>query len=727
MKINAPTGTANSTGHGQAEASSRPLLPGTFGFAFLGPGIFRIPGSARGTNAPVLFIFSVMKRCCFYWMLTVTAPLFTQPEGVLCANARHVQPATPSLLKFVVDLAKSILEGDDAKATHLLPLIHANDHIRQVSGTATLHYAITRDMQGTVSALCKRLPVDELEGGYGGSPLCTAIEWGSLGSARILLSAGVSPNATRGEEKSRFVRIPPLHMAIQSNSLEFVGVLLDAGATVDSRALANAIKVHSFDIFKILFEGNGKNLPPTDLLLVQLLGHARTCKFEPVERFLVHLGVEEGGGSRACLSFVHLLRAKAFKSATSFMKSHGPDLGRLYQGVPLVDLVVESKMRYLIGSVFRHPVKGDEMKASQAHRHLLRRALLTAIRLEDAGVVQFLLSNPALQISSDLPLVRAIKTGNCGIARVLIERGAPITLPAVSLAITLNDCRMVELLLGLAPAHILIQARREQWPLVHVAVGNPERLKIVPLLLKHGACIDCKDPAGLSPLAIAQGARNSAAVKVLEESIAFFHSASSASERDAITRLLHDSTDSIYPGACIEGTFALFKALQRGFLDLFRTICDNKNVETSKLIDVTGYDAMNCAASLNYIPAVKILLDRIPQFADFWSCPSGHHHHHDPRGLCKSPIEIAINHDHKDLFVFFLKRMGILNFSFIVHALFAQSTLHYLDLALETFKDDLKDHAWHLACTFNIIPFQRDRKELERRLQKHGISLELPP
>ncbi|MFC0773397.1 ankyrin repeat domain-containing protein [Terrimonas alba] len=329
------------------------------------------------------------------------------------ANARDFHDATP--------LHYAALSGN-VEAVNILLKAGADINARDADGDVPLEYAIEKGHLEAAKALVKGTAINERNDQYN-TLLNIAVEQKQPAIAKLLISAGAKINDQKNGTSSA------LEDAIGANNIEMVKLLIEAGAKADALMLRYKIKQKNYTMVKLVLKAlidlngeveNGTLLHSAvyekDLEMVQLLvtggldiNAPNSRKWTPLFNAIWYNGTEKASEIENYLfSKGGTLKGADVHSLESLLL-HSVTYGRL-------DAVKE--------------LLADHVNPnSTGGRSLVYSLLHTAINDSNTAIAGALIKAGA-DINGEsygvTPVENAIRTGNFGILKLLVDAGANV-------------------------------------------------------------------------------------------------------------------------------------------------------------------------------------------------------------------------------------------------------------------------------------------------------------
>jgi len=321
-----------------------------------------------------------------------------------------------------------------------------------------------------------------------------AVERGQVRTVRRLVQAGADPDEPREGET-------PLFVASAAGRVELVKALLELGAHVDSCGFAKWTALHAAatyarrDVAQVLLD-NGADPNALDYREWTPLHEAAFRGAVGVARALIAAGADVNARSQTGATPLHYSAwlSSSRKSVVELLLAkgahvHARDKGGRTALHSAAGLRRRGALEVLVGAGADVNARDDEGDTP----------LHVAARCGKKGFVAFLCENGAAinarDATGETPLAGAARLGHKDIVEILAARGARY---GICSAIHIGDLTTAEALLAKRPALVDARDARGDTPL-HLAVETGQE-GLCRLLIAKGADLSAEDREGLTPL-----------------------------------------------------------------------------------------------------------------------------------------------------------------------------------------------------------------------------------
>lgn len=317
------------------------------------------------------------------------------------------------------------------------------------TGRSALAYAVEANQLEPIMVLLAAGARVDQELATGGSLVAHALKQGRLAAVNLLLEAGANPNSQDGEGES-LARI-----AVIENRMGIFDRLIQKGANLKEAGKVGILHL-AFDLGRdemvLQLLKMGMNVEERnergETLVHAAVGQANLSILGELKRYGASFDEPDGEGWTP----VHLAVLAPDDQILRELLSIGanPDLrsGRGGQGIRPLELAVENGLLGMARTLLRYGADpGDELYRAVGRGGLDGEALVELLLDEGAS------ASPGRVPSLDTPLALAVRSGNYGIARRLLDAGASLELcdpcgqGLLHVAVARGDSRMVGLLL----------------------------------------------------------------------------------------------------------------------------------------------------------------------------------------------------------------------------------------------------------------------------------------
>jgi ankyrin repeat protein len=450
---------------------------------------------------------------------------------LLACSAFAVHAATDADAK-LIDAAK---QGQYARARTLIAQQHADPNARDVDGTTALHWAVRADDLETTQLLIRAGAHAGAANRYGVTPLSLAAINGNAGAIAALVKAGADPNtATPGGETA-------LMTAARTGRVDAVRVLLELGANVNARegsfgetALMWAAAEDHPDVTRLLVNRGADvnarsdlvDLPKVKVDLATMVTTALARGGLTPLMFAARQGSVSGARALAAAGANLNLTDPDGMSALVIAIINGHNdvaAGLLDQGAD-PNVADSAGMAALYAAVDMHtadplinrpPTRvGGNVDGVDIVKRLLVHGAHPDGRLKAPLLARQHNSGDPNLGEGATPLMRAARSGDLALMRVLLEAGSDVSLAtragttpllfATGPARRKSDKTAIEAIrLCLDKGADINAANANGETALHLAVTQADT--IVSFLAERGARLDLKDRQGRTPLDVAMG------------------------------------------------------------------------------------------------------------------------------------------------------------------------------------------------------------------------------
>ena len=384
------------------------------------------------------------------------------------------------------------------------------------------------------------------------SPIELAARQGHLAIVRLLLDAGVDPDAA-GHDKAT-----ALHSAAAAGNLELVRLLLERGARVDARQSDGCTPIHravdadQLAMVKALVRA-GASVELTWSRALESSAHAawlgREFELTPLQvacdrgRHDIARALLEGGADSN--RKFELTAGKVGRRRWSLLHHAVERNDR-----DLVRLLIEWRADLQIVDSFDHTPLGRALvlRHTEIARDLVHAGaslqrvegkgsyLQVFAKLGDLQSVEFLIdagSDPdAGAPGTDPPLILASRTGAAPVVALLLDKGAALGARGLGgrgllhAAVASGDAALLDLLIERGAA--LDQTDSDGRTALHLAVARADRRHIAKCLIERGADREARDRLDMTPLHVASQHGQDASVELLLAAGAAVHARDAA-------------------------------------------------------------------------------------------------------------------------------------------------------------------------------------------------------
>jgi ankyrin repeat protein len=448
------------------------------------------------------------------------------------------------------EIVSAVKSGDRTTVQRLVKQ-HADVNASEPDGTTALHWAVRSDDVETVRLLLRGGANAKAANRYGVTPLSLAAVNGDAAVIALLLDRGADPNTAsedgetvlmtaartgkvdvvralliRGAKpnaKENFQGETALMWAAAENHVAVTRVLLEAGAEVDARSTL-------LDTPKLSFpRSGGPNTPfprgsRTALMYAARQGAVDTARALAERGAALDLKDPEG---TTALMFA-IINAHYDTAAVLIDKGADPNVVDTSGMSALYAAVDMNTLRWTFGRPA--PFQTDKLRAADVVKSLLDHGADPNLRLRRALLARHHDPGDRQLSTGSTALMRAVKTGDAELTRLLLDHGADGTIIQPNGTTVL----MIAAGVGTAPVDTVIEVEAPRVSKVtdqnvlkvlelcaarcgdvnafnadgdtalHGAVNRgPD---IVRFILEHGGSADMKNKRGLAPLDLALGA-----------------------------------------------------------------------------------------------------------------------------------------------------------------------------------------------------------------------------
>jgi ankyrin repeat protein len=339
----------------------------------------------------------------------------------------------------------SAIRAGDREAVRTLLAKGALESATEADGTTPLHWAVQRDDPEIVALLLRHGASASAANRYGMTPLSLAAVNGSLAVAELLLQAGANPNGRlpsgetvlmtasrtgspdlvralveRGADPNAVERTAgetALMWAVAQNHADAARALIDAGADVDARSAPTAFPKLNFGIAGIVPMAFPKGA------FTPLMYAARQGAIEPA-RVLLDAGADvnltDPDGTTALV--LAIINAHYELAALLLDRGADPEIADASGMTALYAAVDMHTLTWMQGRPA--PKITGRLSGLDLIRHLLERGANPNAALTSPLLLRHhALGDPVLGAGAT-PLMRAAKTGDLAVMRLLLEHGA---------------------------------------------------------------------------------------------------------------------------------------------------------------------------------------------------------------------------------------------------------------------------------------------------------------
>jgi len=427
--------------------------------------------------------------------------------------------------------------GGDSSAVEALLKQHVDVNSAQTDGTTALHWAALRGNEAMVRLLLSAGAKPNVANRYAVTPLSQACQNASGMTAELLIKAGGDPNLAAAEGET------PLMSAAHSGNLPAATALIAAGADVNARegfrgqtALMWAAATGHTDVVKLLVghgadptihsavrgdppPGGGGGAPIAHGGMTALLFAARKGDLRSV-KILSDAGANPNEQDADGLTPVILAIINTHYEVAAYLLERGAD-PRLADKNGRTPLYAAVDMHTRDASVMPNRREQDLLTSLDIINRLLILGVDVNVRLRRSVGQRAYLDGGDMALSAGTtPFIRSARGGDVTLMKLLVERGADPSL-------TLED-KTTALMIAAGTGYREGQTHGTeeeaiaaiQFCLDHGIDINAVNVKgenavhgaahrgadeIVSFLAAHGAKVDVKNKAGLTPAEIAIG------------------------------------------------------------------------------------------------------------------------------------------------------------------------------------------------------------------------------
>jgi ankyrin repeat protein len=439
-------------------------------------------------------------------------------------------------------LVEAAAKPDTEAVRKLVAEPHVNVNTPQADGTTALHWAAHWDDREMADVLIRAGANPKTANAYGGTPLAEACTNSDPAMIDKLLKAGADPNAMSSEGETA------LMTAARTGSLESVKTLLDHGADVNARekwlgqtALMWAVAENHPAVVEMLiargadvnahsaireekiknkwFTANVVSAPPKGGF-TPLLYAARQNSLEAA-KMLVKAGADLNMADPDGTSALVMAIVNAHYDLPIYLMEHGAD-PNIADKFGRTALYAAVDMHTLEKSATRpDPKENDKATSLDVVKAALAHGANPNAVLKESAPGRGSLDVPDRYLGMGAtPFLRAAKTGDAAVMRLLLEKGADAK------AVTKDHTTAMILAAGLSwtmgitnvdekdaleAIKICIQqgvdvnAANDKGETALHGAATSGRDEVVAFLVEKGAKLDVKDKEGRTPLDVAMG------------------------------------------------------------------------------------------------------------------------------------------------------------------------------------------------------------------------------
>jgi ankyrin repeat protein len=430
----------------------------------------------------------------------------------------------------------------DTEAVRKLIAEHVDVNTAQADGTTALHWAAHWDDRDLADLLIRAGANPKTTNAYGGTPLAEACTNSDPAMIEKLLKAGADPNARSSEGETA------LMTAARTGSVESVKALLDHNADVNAKeqwlgqtalmwavaenhpAVVELLIAHGADVNarstvreeKIKnkwFVANVVSAPPKGGL-TPLLYAARQNSLEAAQ-MLVKAGADLNMADPDGTSPLVMAIINAHYDLPIYLMEHGAD-PNIADKFGRTALYAAVDMHTLEKSATRpDPKEPDKSTSLDVVKAALAHGANPNLALKESAPGRGSLDVPDRYLGSGAtPFLRAAKTGDAVVMRLLLEKGADpkavtkdhttAMILAAGLSWTMGITNVdekdaLEAIKICIEQGVDVNAANDKGDTALHGAATSGRNDVVAFLVEKGAKLDIKDKDGRTPLDIAQG------------------------------------------------------------------------------------------------------------------------------------------------------------------------------------------------------------------------------
>ena len=425
-----------------------------------------------------------------------------------------------------VSLIDAVKAGD-AQAVRALLKQRPNVNASEADGMTALHWAVRANDMETVQLLLRSGANSKTENRYGVTPLALAAMNGNAAMVEVLVKAGADPNAALpdGETvlmtaartgkpdavkaliahganvnaKEKWQEQTALMFAAAENNADAVKVLVEAGAELNIHS-----KVWAFPEYKYVTNGMAVfQLPRGGWTALMYAARQNAADAAAILADLkADLNATDPDGTTA----LQLAILNVHYDLASLLLKKGAD-PNVPDSSGMTALYAAVDMRSPTGMMTRpNPKLTDEIDAAEMVKILLANGADPNARLKKPiiGRHNNLVGDTSLG-EGTTPLMRASKTNDLPVMRLLLDAGADATLTLKDRTTTAMIASSLEAIKMLVEHGVDVNAfNTNGQTILHNAAGRGANA-VIQYVAEKGARLDKKDKQGRTPLDIASG------------------------------------------------------------------------------------------------------------------------------------------------------------------------------------------------------------------------------
>jgi len=425
-----------------------------------------------------------------------------------------------------VSLIDAVKAGD-AQAVRALLKQRPNVNASEADGMTALHWAVRANDMETVQLLLRSGANSKTENRYGVTPLALAAMNGNAAMVEVLVKAGADPNAALpdGETvlmtaartgkpdavkaliahganvnaKEKWQEQTALMFAAAENNADAVKVLVEAGAELNIHS-----KVWAFPEYKYVTNGMAVfQLPRGGWTALMYAARQNAADAAAILADLkADLNATDPDGTTALQ--LAILNVHYDLASLLLKKSADPNVP---DSSGMTALYAAVDMRSPTGMMTRpNPKLSDEIDAAEMVKILLANGADPNARLKKPiiGRHNNLVGDTSLG-EGTTPLMRASKTNDLPVMRLLLDAGADATLTLKDRTTTAMIASSLEAIKMLVEHGVDVNAfNTNGQTILHNAAGRGANA-VIQYVAEKGARLDKKDKQGRTPLDIASG------------------------------------------------------------------------------------------------------------------------------------------------------------------------------------------------------------------------------